>query len=245
MIATIALVFAMTGGAYAAKRYLISSTNQISPKVLKALKGASGKQGPAGPAGPVGPAGSAGTGSAGAAGPAGPAGPIGTQGEKGLQGEKGTKGEKGPEGSPWTAGGVLPSGKSETGTFALNPTTGAVTRASISFPIPLPGQQCEIEPGPPPVFLEQGICGEDHIHVFFEEASIPNGCTGTVVEGLVTNLKADPGNFCAWVQFASGTTLIVPLDPETGGPGIGITGAIMQANPSGSAAVGTWAVTAP
>ena len=44
---TLALVFAMSGGAYASK-YLITSTKQISPKVLKTLKGAAGKTGPAG-----------------------------------------------------------------------------------------------------------------------------------------------------------------------------------------------------
>lgn len=32
---TVALVFAMSGGAYAASRYMITSTKQISPKVLK------------------------------------------------------------------------------------------------------------------------------------------------------------------------------------------------------------------
>jgi hypothetical protein len=35
--ATLALFFAMSGGALAAKRYLINSTKQINPKVLKAL----------------------------------------------------------------------------------------------------------------------------------------------------------------------------------------------------------------
>ena len=45
VIATIALVFAMSGGAYAAKKYLITSTKQISPSVLKSLKGAAGKNG--------------------------------------------------------------------------------------------------------------------------------------------------------------------------------------------------------
>ena len=48
---TLALVFAMTGGAYAANKYLITSTKQISPKVLKSLKGATGTNGAAGPAG--------------------------------------------------------------------------------------------------------------------------------------------------------------------------------------------------
>ncbi|HEY5343386.1 MAG TPA: hypothetical protein VIJ66_06970, partial [Solirubrobacteraceae bacterium] len=59
-IATLALVFAMTGGAYAAKHYLINSTKQISPKVLRALKGKNGKNGlngANGAAGAQGPAG--------------------------------------------------------------------------------------------------------------------------------------------------------------------------------------------
>ncbi len=49
--ATLALVFSMTGGAMAAKHYLINSTKQISPKVVSALKGKNGKTGPAGPQG--------------------------------------------------------------------------------------------------------------------------------------------------------------------------------------------------
>ena len=57
--ATLALVFAMSGGALAAKHYLISSTSQISPKVLKELKkaGARGATGAAGPRGRPGPTG--------------------------------------------------------------------------------------------------------------------------------------------------------------------------------------------
>src|SRR5437763_16587897 len=56
-VALFALFFAMGGGAYAAKHYLITSTKQISPKVLKALKGKAGKPGAAGATGPAGPAG--------------------------------------------------------------------------------------------------------------------------------------------------------------------------------------------
>ncbi len=52
--ATLALVFAMSGGAYAATHYKITSTKQISPTVLKSLKGAKGARGPAGPAGAAG-----------------------------------------------------------------------------------------------------------------------------------------------------------------------------------------------
>ena len=52
--ATLALVFAMSGGALAAHHYLISSTKQISPKVLSALRARTGPTGPQGPAGPRG-----------------------------------------------------------------------------------------------------------------------------------------------------------------------------------------------
>lgn len=54
---TFALVFAMGGGAYAAKKVIITSTKQISPKVLKSLRGKAGPIGPIGPQGPQGPAG--------------------------------------------------------------------------------------------------------------------------------------------------------------------------------------------
>ena len=43
--ATLALFFAMSGGALAAKHYLINSTKQINPKVLRALKGNAGSAG--------------------------------------------------------------------------------------------------------------------------------------------------------------------------------------------------------
>jgi hypothetical protein len=49
--ATLALVFAMSGGALAAKHYLINSLKQISPNVQKALKGNTGPAGEKGPAG--------------------------------------------------------------------------------------------------------------------------------------------------------------------------------------------------
>jgi hypothetical protein len=57
-IALMALVFAMTGGAYAANHYVITSTRQIKPSVLK--KKAKGKTGPAGPNGAPGATGPAG-----------------------------------------------------------------------------------------------------------------------------------------------------------------------------------------
>ena len=127
VVMTLALVFAMSGGAYAAGHYLITSTKQISPKVLSALKGRSGANGAPGSAGPTGAAGPAGpAGVKGETGPAGPEGPAG----------KGEKGEKGPAGSPWIDGGTLPEGATETGAWSAY-TEKVYALAAISFPIPL------------------------------------------------------------------------------------------------------------
>jgi hypothetical protein len=72
VVATLALVFAMSGGALAAKHYLVNSTKQINPKVLKKLTGQSGRNGATGATGPSGLAGSPGK--------EGPAGREGAQG---------------------------------------------------------------------------------------------------------------------------------------------------------------------
>ena len=66
VIALLALVVAVGGGtAFAASKYIITSTKQIKPSVRKALKG---KKGPAGAQGPQG--------MPGLRGPQGPAGPV-------------------------------------------------------------------------------------------------------------------------------------------------------------------------
>jgi hypothetical protein len=90
IVATLALVFAMSGGALAASQYLINSPKQINPKVLKKLKGNSGKTGP--------------TGLQGAAGLQGPAGPLGPKGAEGAKGVKGEEGPEGPKGETGPAG---------------------------------------------------------------------------------------------------------------------------------------------
>ena len=66
VVATLALLFAMSGGALAAKHYLINSTKDIKPRVLKKLQGRVGKTGNPGAPGAAG--------ASGAQGPTGPAG---------------------------------------------------------------------------------------------------------------------------------------------------------------------------
>jgi hypothetical protein len=127
VVATLALVFAMAGGAAAASHYLITSTKQISPKVLKELKktGARGATGPAGAQGAQGAAGANGVnGAAGAKGEPGPEGKQGPKGERGEKGEagpaggpegpegkQGPEGKEGKEGKPGAEGKAGPEGK--------------------------------------------------------------------------------------------------------------------------------------
>jgi hypothetical protein len=125
VVAVIALVLAMSGGAYAASRYVITSTKQISPKVLKALKGSAGAAGAQGPAGPAGPAGSAG--------PQGAAGAKGETGATGLQGPEGKEGKAGATGFTKT----LPKGATETGVWYARPSAGNIDTIPLSFAIPL------------------------------------------------------------------------------------------------------------
>jgi hypothetical protein len=77
IVAVAALIVATTGSAVAARRYLITSTGQIAPRVLAQLHGRPGVQGIVGPQGERGLAGPAGaTGAAGPGGAVGPAGPF-------------------------------------------------------------------------------------------------------------------------------------------------------------------------
>lgn len=87
VVATLALLFAMAGGAVAATHYLITSSKQISPKVLAELKGRSGTPGTVGASGVRGERGE--KGERGETGPEGKIGPVGTVGPKGEQGNAG------------------------------------------------------------------------------------------------------------------------------------------------------------
>jgi hypothetical protein len=225
---TLALVFAMTGGAYAAKKYLITSTKQISPSVLKQLKGAKGPAGVAGAVGPAGPQGSPGakgdTGAAGEKGKDGAKGDTGATGEKGkdgAQGEKGAKGDTGatgPAGSPWTAGGKLPSGATESGLWSAPPVTdaGGTAFVAISFTLPF-----ETQPE------------QSSLHV------IAAGEETTECPGSFLDPQAAPGQFCAYLRVKNKVSLL--------GGTLYKSGAILaySLEDHESVAFGSWAVTGP
>ncbi len=147
----------------------------------------------------------------------------------------GEKGAKGATGSPWTAGGTLPGGQTETGTYAYRPLPAGsyVVRVPISFPVPL----AERIPGSGAHFVTQAEVAEK---------KVPVECTVKGVEGTAAEPLAEPGNICIYEGEESEGQFGLPKDPATGGEGVGRAGAILQFGASeGQRALGTWAVTAP
>lgn len=272
VIAGLALVFAMTGGAYAAKKFLITSTKQISPSVLKQLQGkagvagapgaagAQGAQGPAGPAGPGGPAGSAGG--------KGETGPAGAKGEKGATGNAGSAGAKGATGATGASGATgftetLPSGKSETGTWSFrmpSTTGGAEAITPISFPIPL--AHAGLEDGATGVqkafffTSEQAELGEFEVENPVSHSMEATGCHWVLEDPEAKPESSKPGTLCAFEEFGGsvgstvGSFFFAPPG-ETGDRGYGPSGSYLYffkritAEPKEPFAYGTWVVTAP
>ncbi len=169
---TLALVFAMSGGAYAASKYIITSTKQIKPSVLKSLKG---KAGPAGAQGLKGEAGAAG------ASVTGKEGPVGKEGKEGPQGPPGTTG--------FTK--TLPSGESEKGDWALGGEASFV-EGSVSFGIPL-GE------APTAHYIRVGGLEANWNQTTNKlEEVAPTKCGSPV--GTAAKPKANPGNLCVYAS---------------------------------------------
>jgi hypothetical protein len=210
IVAMIALVAALGGTAFAAAK-LNSTQKKEVEKIAKKFAGKPGAAGANGTNGSPGAAGKDGTngtnGTNGAPGEAGKPGesvtnkPVATGNAKceergGAEFKVGTGTAtfacNGKEGSPWTAGGTLPSGKTETGTWGAAWESSATLITPVSFTIPLAAQQCEVEPG---VFTEHGIC-DGSAHVIKEGETAPAGCTG----GTVAKPSAEPGNLCVYLS---------------------------------------------
>jgi Collagen triple helix repeat (20 copies) len=240
VVITLALVFAMSGGAYAASRVLITSTKQISPKVLKALKGKAGRNGLNGATGA--------TGAPGPGGSQGPAGPQGPQGPKGETGVKGETGEKGLNGTNGTTGftKTLPKGATERGVWSVVFTATAAAQvgsADVSFNIPL-----ETPPLAGNITNFIGVKegeGEENEN----KAAIPSHCKGTFASP-----EAVAGNLCVFVSKllnserggGLGSTFFDP-EGEKSGVTAGLGGVVLLfgSETAGlSLADGTWAVTA-
>ena len=204
-IAVVALVFAMTGGAFAAKGVVAGPS-----KASKHKRHKSGKRGRRGPRGKRGPQGIP-----------GPQGDAGPKGDTGAKGDTGPQGPQGDTGSPWTAGGVLPSGKSLGGTWIAGigpealPGTG-FGATSISFGLPLAAL-------PEIVFVKKGQEGKEHVAE----------CPGSVALPL-----AAPGKLCLYTGEESNLAVVSSTPAPVGG-------IVTFSGTPNSANGGTWAVTAP
>lgn len=249
ILSVIALVFALMGGAYAA--------SQPQAKQAKAKQGPRGKTGKTGKTGPAGPAGPAGA--PGAKGDAGGAGAPGQNGksvavteieegepecdERGgaeVTQEGASSGVEvcaGEEGSPWTAGGTLPKGATETGTWAFSGTEADTVGTPgevvpISFPIPLK----EV--------IEEG----SQLH-FQSQADFADTCKGNAAEpvGGAAHPTAPPsGQLCVYAFPGSilNATFEGIFQPGLGGNGTGQGGAILLFALTGNAyGNGSWAIT--
>ncbi len=234
IVAVVALVAALGGSALALTAAEKKEVKKLAKKYAKQFA----KAGPAGPAGP-----------AGSAGPAGPAGANGKDGANGAPGKSVTVAEiepegegceelggaevkqegagsgvevcNGAEGSPWTAGGTLPSGETETGAWAAS-SEGLVP---ISFPLPLPAELSAAE------VHSVGVLAQEN-----EEQ--PVGCEG----GTAASPSAEPGHLCVFVAFGSVPNAIVKNGAPELSPGAGTSGAVLSAS---GLSFGSFAVTGP
>jgi Collagen triple helix repeat (20 copies) len=197
-VAVVALVAALTGAAFAAG----GLTKQQEKQVKKIAKKYAGKRGPQGPQGP-----------AGANGAPGAKGDTGARGPEGLEGPEGPRGL---EGNPWTAGGVLPSGETETGTwgFGAEPAeTGQLVTLSLNIPLAEKPEAIH--------YLKPG------------EGETPE-CPGTVQEP-----EAAPGQVCIYAVVEEKANFVSVFGERF------TTGAAVLFNVQKEGiAFGTWAITA-
>ncbi len=245
IVAIVALVFALMGAAYAASGALTGKQKKEVEKIAKKYAGKPGAPGAQGPAGANGKDGANGTngtnGTPGAPGANGKsikvtdASPVQCEELGGVIVEKEGEpisakevcnGEPGEEGSPWTAGGTLPLGSSETGTWTLDANETGTAFVPISFPIELPHEIAE---------------GEGLVHFVPEEGE--GTCTGNLLHP-----SAPPGELCIYQGSLSGATFenIDSPGPSSVGAAGRIGALLMFKSITGVAhGNGTWAVTSP
>ena len=230
IIAVVALLCAMVGGAFAASNNGNGKATASAKRGKPGKRGATGPAGPQGPAGAVGPAGAAGpAGDKGAIGPAGPQGPAGAAGPAGPQGPAGAAGPAGPQGPAGVDGQTgftetLPSGKTQTGAWAGTIGSEGFAYAAAPFAIPL------AEATVPATVVASGTG------------------TGDCAGGTFENPTAEPGSMCVYLTeapFGPVTVAnVVGSGNNNAGEATSTGGVIVLVGEPGFLAFGTYAVTA-
>jgi hypothetical protein len=242
LLAIVALVFAMAGGAWAAKGGgLTAKQKKQVQKIAKKYAGKPGAPGAIGPAGPAGPPG-----------PAGPAGANGVDGDDGVgvttstfSGSKGScNNEQGGievksasgttlvcNGQPWAVGGTLPSGETLTGPWMM---AAGDTIVPLTFNIPLaaPLESANVH------YVTAKEINEE------EGQQPPPACQGTAKEP-----EAAVGHLCVYERGATAAVGGIIGNPcESIGvppPGACTVGAVLFSPGFSGLAWGSWAVTGP
>jgi hypothetical protein len=252
-VAVIAMLVALTGGAFAASGALNVTQKKEVKKIAQAEAKKFAKAGPAGAAGVAGAKGDKGDqGSGGASGKDGtslkvseiPIEEAECEERGGALIEKeGTPGGievcTGEEGSPWTAGGTLPVGATETGAWAAGGSSEDVgdlkgVLAPISFAIPLPVERLINAD------VHMGVGGEGPEGAVFS----PTGdCPGES-----TKPTAAPGKLCIYENANDGLggfTLAAIRRLNSNAKGSASAGAYLELIPTApsSVASGSFAVT--
>lgn len=207
IVAIVALIAALGGGAYAASGSLTGKQKKEVKKIAQKYAGKPGANGTNGAKGDTGAPGSNGTnGANGSPGAPGAAGrsveeiPIAEGGGETACEERGgaeyllegaAEGEgaeicNGKEGSPWALGG-LPKGATETGVWTFNASEASANGGRVFAPISLS------------VPLSQQITGAANIH--FVETTPDATCPGTVTEP-----KAPEGMLCIYLNEIVGAS---------------------------------------
>ncbi len=279
IVACIALIAALGGSAFAAAKLTGKQKKEVA-KIAKKFAGKPGAPGATGPQGPAGSNGKDGaqgqrgeTGATGAAGPAGSQGPAGAAGKSpeivlsgaGLCGGNGgvvyevegsgdeaeiCNGKDGKDGEPWTAGGVLPPGATETGywSFSAPPAKVKVDVEGATQEITMLGPRGIIVPISFPIKLPFELKAA-HVHyggALSGEEGEPFSATGVCPGESAFKPEAEPGELCVYQGS-------VPLSTFEGihktGAGVGATavGAIIQFTPNltekPNEGIGSYAVT--
>jgi Collagen triple helix repeat (20 copies) len=262
--ATMALVFALTGGAVAASSHGGGGSGSGSPSKASVASAhytaaAAKKKSKAPARGPAGPKGATGaTGATGAAGATGPAGAPGAKGENGaagingINGTNGEKGETGPQGPPGNEGEPgaihpgnpvgsaepLPAEATETGSWSFGRYPAEVATGEFLYTalsFPIP--------------LKAALASTNVHYIDIAGQELPAGVAPTecgTPAGTAEDPKASPGNLCVYEARSGGGGMTFQFIEKSGSEaeGASTAGAILvMKGGAESFAWGTWAVT--